>query len=127
MLMARTPWRELGSLVAAGPTCTGISSRLNGAWRRPAQGGPAKIGAGRRASSAGRTASATTTGNTAPAASASPLQVLRTVRVVDFVLGAGQPKRSVTRGSSRAAQILSALGITDLDPPTPPTEAATVA
>jgi transposase len=54
------------------------------------------------------------------------LQVLRTVRVVDFVLDQGQPKRSVTRGSSRAARILSALGITDLDPPTPPTEAATV-
>jgi transposase len=51
------------------------------------------------------------------------LQALRTVRVVNFVLGDGQTKRSVTRGSSRAARVLSALGITDLDPPT---EAATV-
>jgi hypothetical protein len=54
------------------------------------------------------------------------LPVLRTVRVVDFVLGDGRTKRSVTRGSSRAAQVLSALGITDLTPPTPPTETATV-
>jgi transposase len=54
------------------------------------------------------------------------LQLVRTVRVVDFVLGGGQTKRSVTRGSSRAARVLSALGITDLDPPTPPSEATTV-
>jgi transposase len=54
------------------------------------------------------------------------LQLLRTVRVVDFVLGDGQTKRAVTRGSSRAARILSALGITELDPPAPPTEAPTV-
>jgi transposase len=54
------------------------------------------------------------------------LQLLRTVRVVDFVLGDGQTKRTVTRGSSRAARVLSALGITDLDPPVPPMEAATV-
>jgi transposase len=54
------------------------------------------------------------------------LQLLRTVRVVDFVLGDGQTKRSVTRGSSRAARVLSALGITELDPPAPRTEAVTV-
>jgi len=49
------------------------------------------------------------------------------VRVVDFTLGAGQRKRSVTRGTTRAGRILEALGITDLDPPTPPREAPTVA
>jgi hypothetical protein len=32
-----------------------------------------------------------------------------------------------TVGTNRAAQVLAALGITDLDPPTPPREAATVA
>ena len=54
------------------------------------------------------------------------LQVLRSVRVVDFTLGAGHRKRSVTRGTTRAARILEALGIRDLDPPTPPREAATI-
>ncbi|MFQ5899712.1 MAG: IS1634 family transposase, partial [Candidatus Methylomirabilia bacterium] len=54
------------------------------------------------------------------------LQTLRTVRVVDFTLGAGQTKRSVTRGTARASRILAAFGITDLNPPTPPMEAATV-
>lgn len=39
--------------------------------------------------------------------------------------GRGQPKRSVTRGTERAARILAALDITALDPPTPPTGAAT--
>jgi hypothetical protein len=52
--------------------------------------------------------------------------VLRTVRVVEFTLGQGPTRRSVTRGSARAATILSALGITDLDPPTPPKGAETV-
>jgi transposase len=47
------------------------------------------------------------------------LQTLRTVRVVDLNLGAGKTKRCVTRGTARAAQILEALGITELDPPTP--------
>jgi len=54
------------------------------------------------------------------------LQALRTVRVVDFTLGAGQIKRSVTRGTARAARILGALGIAQLDPPTPPKAAAMV-
>ena len=54
------------------------------------------------------------------------LQVLRTVRLVEFTLGRGQTKRSVTRGSARAATILAALGITNLDPPTPPTGSPTV-
>jgi len=55
------------------------------------------------------------------------LQVLRSVRVVDFTLGHGERKRSVTRGTHRAAPILSALRLTDLDPPTPPGKAETVA
>ena len=48
------------------------------------------------------------------------LQALRTVRVVDLELGPGQTKRCVTRGSTRAAAILSAVGITEVDPPAPP-------
>jgi transposase len=55
------------------------------------------------------------------------LQTLRSVRVVDFTMGsAGQRKRSVTRGTERAARVLAALGITELDPPTPPATAATI-
>lgn len=54
------------------------------------------------------------------------LRVLRTVRLVEFTLGSGRTKRSVTRGSTRAAAILTALGITDLDPPTPPPGVPTV-
>jgi len=53
-------------------------------------------------------------------------EALRTVRVVDFHLGDGRTKRSVTRGTARAARVLSALGIIHLDPPTPPQQAATV-
>lgn len=44
--------------------------------------------------------------------------VLKTVRVVEFNLGNGERKRSVTRGSVRAAQILRILGIKHLDPDT---------
>jgi transposase len=54
------------------------------------------------------------------------LQALRSVRVVDFTVAAQERKRSVTRGTDRAARILAALGITELDPPTPPTLAATI-
>jgi transposase len=43
-------------------------------------------------------------------------QALKTVRVVDIDLGNGEHKQSVTQGSSRAAAILSTLGIKDLDP-----------
>lgn len=43
-------------------------------------------------------------------------QALKTVRVVDIHLGNGEHKQSVTQGSSRAAAILSTLGIKDLDP-----------
>jgi transposase len=48
------------------------------------------------------------------------LTALKSVRVVDIDLGDGTSKRSVTRGTQRAAAVLRALGITDLDPPTPP-------
>lgn len=55
------------------------------------------------------------------------LQALRSVRVVDFMMGSpSQRKRSVTRGTDRAARVLAALGITELDPPTPPTTATTI-
>jgi len=54
------------------------------------------------------------------------LQVLRSVRVVDFTFGAGERKRSVTRGSHRVAPVLAALGITELDPPGSGRDAGTV-
>jgi len=54
------------------------------------------------------------------------LQTLRTVRVVDLNLGAGTTRRCVTRGTARAAQILEALGITKLEPPTPAGRPVTV-
>ena len=43
-------------------------------------------------------------------------QILKTVRVVEIDLGHGEPKRSVTQGTARAARILRALGISHLDP-----------
>jgi transposase len=48
------------------------------------------------------------------------LTALKSVRVVDIALGDGTTKRSVTRGTARAARILAALGLTEPDPPTPP-------
>jgi len=48
------------------------------------------------------------------------LIALKSVRVVDIDLGNGTSKRSVTHGTQRAAAVLRALGIADLDPPTPP-------
>jgi transposase len=53
------------------------------------------------------------------------LTALKTVRVVDIDLGNGARKRCVTRGSLRAALVLRALGITELDPPTPPLQGQT--
>ena len=47
------------------------------------------------------------------------LNALKTIRLVDIELGAGKTKRSVTRGSDRAARILKAVGISDTNPPTP--------
>jgi transposase len=43
-------------------------------------------------------------------------QVLRTVRVVEIDVGQREPQRSVTRGSGRAARILKALDIRNLNP-----------
>jgi transposase len=54
------------------------------------------------------------------------LTALKSVRVVDIDLGNGTTKRSVTRGSQRAAIVLRALGVTDLDPPAPPTPGQTI-
>jgi transposase len=54
------------------------------------------------------------------------LNALKSVRVVDIDLGDGTPKRCVTRGTQRAAAMLRALAITDLDPPTPPQTGETV-
>jgi transposase len=54
------------------------------------------------------------------------LQALRSVRVVDLNLGGNHTTRSVTRGTARAAQILTALGIAELEPPTPMGGSATV-
>ena len=54
------------------------------------------------------------------------LTILKSVRVVDIDLGNGTTKRSVTPGTQRAAAVLRAIGITDLDPPTPPIAGQTV-
>jgi transposase len=54
------------------------------------------------------------------------LTILKSIRVVDIDLGNGTTKRSVTAGTQRAAAVLRAIGITDLDPPTPPTPGQTV-
>jgi hypothetical protein len=54
------------------------------------------------------------------------LTILKSVRVVDIDLGDGTTKRSVTPGPQRAAAVLRATGITDLDPPTPPIAGQTV-
>jgi hypothetical protein len=51
---------------------------------------------------------------------------LQTVRVVDIKLGAAASKRAVTRGTQRAAAVLRALAIKDLDPPTPPQQGQTI-
>jgi hypothetical protein len=44
---------------------------------------------------------------------------------IDIDLGNGTRKRCVTRGSQRAAQVLRALGITELDTLTPPKDSET--
>ena len=54
------------------------------------------------------------------------LTALKSVRVVDIDLGNGTTKRSVTRGTQRAAAVLRALRIEDLDPPIPPKPGETV-
>jgi transposase len=54
------------------------------------------------------------------------LTILKSVRIVDIDLGDGTTKRSVTPGTQRAAVVLRALGITDLQPPSPPTPGQTI-
>jgi transposase len=54
------------------------------------------------------------------------LTLLKSVRVVDIDLGDGSTKRSVTHGTQRAAPVLRALAITDLEPPTPPIPGQTI-
>ena len=54
------------------------------------------------------------------------LTALKSVRVVEIDLGDDTSKRSVTRGTQRAASVLRALAITDLDPPTPPQPGQTI-
>jgi len=54
------------------------------------------------------------------------LTILRSIRVVDIDLGNGTTKRSVTAPNPRASAVLRAIGITDLDPPTPPIPGQTV-
>lgn len=43
-------------------------------------------------------------------------ELLQTVRVVEIDLGNGEQKRSVTHGTARAARILRAVGVKNLDP-----------
>jgi hypothetical protein len=57
---------------------------------------------------------------------AEALNALKCVRVVDFNLGDGTTKRSVTRPTQRAASVLRAAGVASLDPPTPPRPNETV-
>jgi transposase len=54
------------------------------------------------------------------------LSALKSVRIVDLDLGDGTAKRSVTTGTQRAAAVLRALGITNREPPTPPTGSQTL-
>jgi transposase len=48
------------------------------------------------------------------------LQALKKIKVVDIDLGEKGTKRGVARGAGRAASLLAALGISELDPPDPP-------
>ncbi|MGH7702153.1 MAG: IS1634 family transposase, partial [Gemmatimonadales bacterium] len=50
---------------------------------------------------------------------AEALEALETVRVVTFRLPGQPPRQGISRGSPRAHQILKALGISQLRPPTP--------
>ena len=54
------------------------------------------------------------------------LTILKSVRVVDIDFGDGTTKRSVTTGTQRAAAVLRAIGVTELNPPAPPTPGQTV-
>ena len=54
------------------------------------------------------------------------LTALKSVRVVDIDLGDGSTKRAVTRPTQRAAAVLRALAVTQLDPPSPPQPGQTI-
>ena len=54
-----------------------------------------------------------------PLSAQSALASLETIRYVQFRVD-GQPRSGTTPGSSRARQVLKALKLTDLRPPTPP-------
>lgn len=54
------------------------------------------------------------------------LTALKCVRVVDIDLGDGSTKRAVTKPTQRAAAVLRALAIRELDPPLPPQQGHTV-
>jgi len=54
------------------------------------------------------------------------LMALKSVRVVDIDLGDGTTKRSVTAGTHRAAAVLRAIGIKEINPPTPPQAGETI-
>jgi transposase len=54
------------------------------------------------------------------------LDALATVRLVTFQLGGQPDRRGVSRGSAHALQVLKALAINDLKPPTPPQDQETV-
>ena len=47
-------------------------------------------------------------------------QALETIRSVEVDLGEQRSKRCVTRGNKHASDVLRVLGITQLDPPSPP-------
>jgi transposase len=48
------------------------------------------------------------------------LQALSTIRLVSFKVGPGSARNGVSVGSPRARQVLQALGIVEMKPPTPP-------
>jgi transposase len=48
------------------------------------------------------------------------LEALATIRLVTFRLPGESPRRGTSRGSPRAQQVLKALGISEIKPPTPP-------
>ena len=55
-----------------------------------------------------------------PLSAAEALEAVETVRVVTFCLNGQPPRQGVSTGSPRARQVLQALGISCLRPPTPP-------
>jgi len=54
------------------------------------------------------------------------LQALCTIRLVSFRLDGKTTRRGASSGSPRARQVLKALGITEMKPPTPPVKETTV-